>query len=218
MEPKSPHRAIAPSGPRIWYHRSDTFPVTKAASMHPVTIIFLNGVSSSGKTSIAKILQQVLAEPYLHVQLDSFEAMLPERYDEGGLFDWQVLFPKALSGFHHSIAALATAGNNLIVDHVTVVREGWHSSLIECAYLLMPFRAYLVGVHCPLSELQRREHARGDRFIGTAIRQFEHVHRYGLADLNVDTSTTTAEMCAEQVQAYVNSHEPSAFQQLRANT
>lgn len=186
--------------------------------MLPITVIFLNGVSSSGKTSIAKILQQTLAAPYLHVQLDSFEAMLPERYDEGGLFDWQALFPKALSGFHHSIAALATAGNNLIVDHVTVYREGWHSSLIECAYLLMPFRAYLIGVHCSLSELQRREQARGDRFVGTALRQFDRVHRYGVADLNVDTSAATAEMCAEQVRAYISGHEPSAFQQLRSNT
>ena len=190
----------------------------KAAYMHPVTIIFLNGVSSSGKTSIAKVLQQTLTEPYLHVQLDSFESMLPERYDEGGLFDWQVLFPKALSGFHHSIAALATAGNNLIVDLVTVYREGWHSSLIECAYVLKPFHAYLIGVHCRLSELQRREQARGDRFIGTAIRQFDRVHRYGMADLNIDTSTTTAEMCAEQIRTYINSHEPSAFHQLRAST
>jgi chloramphenicol 3-O phosphotransferase len=186
--------------------------------MHPVTIIFLNGVSSSGKTSIAKVLQHTLAEPYLHVPLDSFESMLPERYDEGGRFDWQLLFPQALSGFHHSIAALATAGNNLIVDHVTVYREGWHSSLIECAYLLKPFRAYLIGVHCPLNELQRREQARGDRYIGTAIRQFDRVHRYGIADLNVDTSTATTEACAEQVRAYITSHEPSAFHQLRANT
>src|SRR5215212_2310207 len=154
----------------LWYYLSATFVVVKAASMHPVTIIFLNGVSSSGKTSIAKVLQQTLAEPYLHVQLDSFEAMLPERYDQGGLFDWQVIFPKALSGFHHSFAALATAGNNLIVDHVTVYREGWHSSLIECAYVLKPFRAYLISVHCPLNELQRREQARGDRSVGTAIR------------------------------------------------
>jgi Chloramphenicol phosphotransferase-like protein len=31
-----------------------------------------------------------------------------------------VLFPRLLSGLHHSIAALASAGNNLIVDHMTV--------------------------------------------------------------------------------------------------
>jgi chloramphenicol 3-O phosphotransferase len=185
--------------------------------MNPATVIFLNGVSSAGKTSIAKVLQQTLPEPYLHVQLDSFEAMLPERYDESSAFAWPVLFPHLLSGFHHSIAALATAGNNLIVDHVTVSREGWHSSLIECAYLLLPFRAYLVGVHCPLDELQRREQVRGDRYVGTAARQFDRVHRYGRYDVEVDTSCASAEDCAEQVMTYISSHEPTAFGQLRAS-
>jgi chloramphenicol 3-O phosphotransferase len=186
--------------------------------MSSVTIIFLNGVSSAGKTSIAKALQRLLPSPYLHVQLDSFEAMLPERYDEGGAFGWQALFPRALSGFHHSIASLATAGNNLIVDHVTVYREGWHSSLIECAYLLMPFRAYLIGVQCPLDELQRREAARGDRFLGTAARQFDRVHRYGKYDFEVDTSVIPAEACAEHIQGYMLANEPSAFHELRAST
>lgn len=190
----------------------------KACPMNPVTVIFLNGVSSAGKTSIAKVLQRTLPDPYLHVQLDSFEAMLPERYDEGGAFAWQVLFPRALSGFHHSIAALATAGNNLIVDHVTVYREGWHSSLIECAYLLMPFRTYLIGVQCSLDELQRREAARGDRYLGTAARQFDRVHRYGTYDFEVDTSATPAELCAEHIRSHMLAHEPSAFRELRAST
>ena len=106
------------------------------------TVIFLNGVSSSGKTTIARVLQATLPVPYLHVQLDTFEQMLPDRYDEGGLFDWPVLFPRLLSGFHRSIAALAGVGNNLIVDHVAVYREGWPSTLIECAYLLAPYRAF----------------------------------------------------------------------------
>ena len=186
--------------------------------MSSVTILFLNGVSSAGKTSIARVLQRTLPQPYLHVQLDSFEAMLPERYDEGGAFDWQALFPRALSGFHHSIAALATAGDHLIVDHVTVYREGWHSSLIECAYVLIPFRAYLIGVQCSLDELRRREIARGDRYLGTAARQFDRVHRYGNYDFEVDTSTTAAEICAEQIQRYILANEPSAFRILRTST
>jgi chloramphenicol 3-O-phosphotransferase len=181
-------------------------------------IIFLNGVSSSGKTSIARVLQHALPAPYLHVQLDSFEEMLPDRYEEGGAFAWPILFPRLLSGFHHSIAALAGAGHNVIVDHVTVSREGWHSSLLECAYLLMPFRAYLVAVHCPLPELQRREQERGDRFVGTAVRQFERVHRYRTYDLEVDTSTADADACAQQIMTYIEGHEPAAFAQLRATT
>lgn len=33
-------------------------------------IIFLNGTSSSGKTTIAKALQEKLAEPYMYVSVD----------------------------------------------------------------------------------------------------------------------------------------------------
>jgi chloramphenicol 3-O phosphotransferase len=181
------------------------------------SIIFLNGVSSSGKTTIARLLQQALPAPYLHVQLDSFEQMLPDRYDEGGAFEWTALFPLLLSGFHRSIAELAGAGSNLIVDHVAVYREGWPSTLIECAYLLAPFQAYLVGVHCPLDELLRREQARGNREAGTAARQFERVHHYGDYDIEVDTSVSGPEACAGAILAHLSAHEPFAFARLRSS-
>jgi chloramphenicol 3-O phosphotransferase len=119
--------------------------------MHPpATIILLNGISSSGKSSISAILQQTTETPYLRVSIDAFENMLPERYQEGGSFAWPSHFPKMLRGFHRSIAALANAGNNLIVDHVMVYREGWASTLADCAAALEPFQVYFVGVHCTL--------------------------------------------------------------------
>jgi chloramphenicol 3-O phosphotransferase len=181
------------------------------------TVIFLNGVSSSGKTTIARVLQATLPVPYLHVQLDSFEQMLPDRYDEGSLFDWPVLFPRLLSGFHRSIAELAGVGNNLIVDHVAVYREGWPSTLIECAYLLAPYGAFLIGVHCPLDELLRREQARGDRPAGTAARQFERVHHYGIYDFEFDTSVSQPEDCARAIISHVMGREPLAFAGLRSS-
>lgn len=181
-------------------------------------IIFLNGVSSLGKTSMAKLLQAQLPDPYLHVCIDSFEEMLPDRYEDGEEFAWPVLFPRMLSGFHHSIAAMAAAGSNLIVDHITVFREGWPSSLLECAYLLMPFRAYLVGVHCPLDELERREQTREGRVSGTAARQFARVHRHAVYDLEVDTSLASPEECAQQITTLIASAEPAAFAQIRAQS
>lgn len=45
-------------------------------------IILLNGVGSAGKTSIAKALQAVAGDPFLHVQMDTFIAMLPEAWQE----------------------------------------------------------------------------------------------------------------------------------------
>jgi len=43
-------------------------------------IIFLNGASSSGKTSILMALQEMLEEPYLNAGIDKFIWMLPKRY------------------------------------------------------------------------------------------------------------------------------------------
>lgn len=179
------------------------------------TIIFLNGVSSAGKTSIANVLQRALDQPYLRVSIDDFENMLPDRYCEGGAFTWESLFPKMLRGFHRSIAALASVGNNLIVDHVMVYREGWASSLMDCVTILAPYSVYFVGVHCPLEELKRREESRGDRFIGTAERQFPRVHRHNLYDVEVDTSQASPEACAEQIQTFMARHSPTAFELLR---
>jgi chloramphenicol 3-O phosphotransferase len=179
------------------------------------TIILLNGISSAGKTSISKVLQQTMNEPYLQVSIDAFEDMLPDRYKEEGPFAWQALFPKLLTGFHRSIAALADAGTNLIVDHVMVYREGWASTLADCVTVLEPFPVYFVGVHCSLEEAKRREQARSDRFSGTAERQFPRVHRHNLYDVEVDTTHTRPEACAKQIRTFVGRHAPTALANLR---
>lgn len=43
--------------------------------------IVLVGVSSVGKTSVAEQLQQQLSDPFLHVGLDHFLAMFPQRWN-----------------------------------------------------------------------------------------------------------------------------------------
>jgi len=49
-----------------------------------INIIFLNGVGSVGKTSIANALQDIVEEPYLHIGVDHFFIMLPKKYLPGG--------------------------------------------------------------------------------------------------------------------------------------
>jgi chloramphenicol 3-O phosphotransferase len=181
----------------------------------PATIILLNGISSAGKTSIAQALQATMETPYLQVSIDAFENMLPERYDEGGLFVWPVLFPALLRGFHRSIAALAGEGHSLIVDHVMVHREGWMSTLADCLDVLEPFPVYFVGVRCALDEAERRERARGDRYRGTAARQFPLVHQHGLYDVEVDTTSTDPLTCAARIHTAITAYAPTAFARLR---
>jgi chloramphenicol 3-O phosphotransferase len=183
------------------------------------TILVLNGASSAGKTSLLKALQQALAEPYLDAGLDKFIFMLPGRYLNRPLWDdvlglavtagahGQQLF----SGMHQAQAALARAGNNLVCDHV-LVEPAW---VAECATLFADLPAYLIGVHCPLDVLVAREAARGDRTPGQAAAQHPLVHRHGVYDLTVDTSTHSAAECAAQIVAHLGSGAaPMAFRQL----
>lgn len=46
----------------------------------PVQIIYLNGPSSSGKTTLAKALQHAFEEPFLHVGIDKIIGWMPD-YD-----------------------------------------------------------------------------------------------------------------------------------------
>jgi chloramphenicol 3-O phosphotransferase len=45
-------------------------------------IVLLNGVSSVGKGSIAKALQAITVDPFLHVEMDGFLEMLPAAYQD----------------------------------------------------------------------------------------------------------------------------------------
>lgn len=190
-------------------------------------IIFLNGPSSAGKTSIARVLQHRLSEPYLHMALDTFLGMFPSNFvetagssseipsapdrDEAIAIYLTPVAERLISGYHHAVAACALVGNNLIVDHVLLERQ-W---LRECVALLANVTVFFVGVHCPLQALEAREGTRGDRVPGLARAQFDRVHAHGIYDLEVDTSLASAEACATRVvQALQDAPTQSAFQQL----
>jgi chloramphenicol 3-O phosphotransferase len=114
---------------------------------------------------------------------------------------------------HHAIAALARAGNNLLVDHVFLE----HDWVFECAALWADIRAYLIGVRCPLAIAEQREQQRRDRAPGQARAQFDRVHAHAVYDLEVDTAAADAASCAAAIKRYLDSRAaPSALQQIRS--
>lgn len=179
----------------------------------PVHVILLNGVSSAGKSSIAKALQRIAAEPFLHVAMDDFLEMLPTRtlnHPDGITFEpladaahptvairTGVVVERALRGMRQAVAALAGEGNHLIVDDV-MFEAGEER---EYRTLLAPFDFRLVGVFAPLEILEQRERQRGDRDRGLARWQFDRVHKGRRYDLEVDASTATPDEIAEHIRA-----------------
>ena len=171
------------------------------------TIILLNGVGSVGKSSIARALQTITAEPFLHVAMDAFLDMMPARYwdhPDGITFETvqqdgkpSVIIrsgpvaERILRGMRQSIAAMAHEGNNLIADDVLLENE-----MADYAALLAGFTFHTVGVFAPLDVLEARERERGDRLIGLARWQYDRVHQGKRYDLELDTSSSTPSECA----------------------
>ncbi|GLW54466.1 chloramphenicol phosphotransferase CPT family protein [Kitasatospora phosalacinea] len=174
-------------------------------------IIFLNGTSSSGKSSIARELLDVLDDGvFFHLAVDGFNAMRTKR--ALGAEELDAALRRTRAGFHRSIAAMAEAGNDIVVDHV--LSEPWR--LLDCLAVLRPEDVLFVGVHCPLDELTRRELARGDRPPGLAAHQYGLVHGHGDYDLECDTGTASPRECARQIKDFLpHRPRPTAFTRLR---
>ncbi|MFD8478364.1 chloramphenicol phosphotransferase CPT family protein [Kitasatospora sp. NPDC059673] len=174
-------------------------------------IIFLNGTSSSGKSSIARELLDILDdEIWFHLGVDTFNAMRTRRPLEQAQFDEAL--KRTRKGFHRSIAAMAEVGNSVIVDHV--LSEPWRLS--DCLDVLRPYRVLFVGVRCDVEELTRREVVRGDRPPGLAAHQYDLVHRHGDYDFECDSGAYSPRECAEQIKAFLpNQPDSTAFGRLR---
>ncbi|HLY80066.1 MAG TPA: hypothetical protein VKQ70_11860 [Caulobacteraceae bacterium] len=179
-------------------------------------IILLNGASSVGKGSVAKALQAIASRPMLHVQMDAFLEMLPPGSfgdPQGYVFEtWTdaghpvtavhggPIMDAALAGMRGAVAAMAEAGNDLVVDEVLWVPE----QLADYRRRLAPYAFHVVALHAPLEMIEQRERRRGDRVLGLARWQHERVHVGMSYDLELDTSTATPDELAARIKATFN--------------
>jgi chloramphenicol 3-O phosphotransferase len=172
------------------------------SSRGPGRIILLHGASSSGKSTLSKEIQRVLHEPFLHFASDYLAFGLPQRRERKGPFRWWGnVRPRFFDGFQQCIATLAGAGNDLIVDHIIEFVE-WRADL---ARILEGFDVFLVGVHCSLDEIDRRERSRRDRKAGEGRSHIEddRIHTFGPYDCEVDTTNRQpADVAAEVVERW----------------
>ena len=115
--------------------------------------------------------------------------------------------PRFFDGFHRCLPALAAAGNDLIVEHIIEFRA-WREDL---ARLLDGLDVFLVGVHCELAEIDRRERDRGDRRTGEGRSHVETdlIHTFGPCDFEVDTTNAVPSAAAASVLAAWRTRVPA---------
>jgi len=173
-----------------------------------MSVIFLNGCTSAGKSSIAKSLQALLPRPFLLSGIDDAFAMLPANMhnnpdgfffdrNEAGLIrlNFGAFGLATLRAHQHAAAAMAKSGLDIILDEVILSKDLW----AHWQAALADMDVFWVGVHCDGEELERREIARGDRVHGQARGQYDIVHKYATYDVAVDTTKQTPEACARRI-------------------
>ena len=169
-------------------------------------IIFLNGVSSSGKTTLARESQERLTEPFYWLAVDTFVIdMMPKKFFSVDGFNPDggepVIF-KTVSLAHHTIKFFSDMGINTIVEHLlfpSIEVQPYKNQMTECIDLLHDYPVLFVHVTCPLDELRRREKERGDRDIGRAEIQFPHLKPNDPCDVTVDTHVNLTGECADKI-------------------
>ncbi|MBV9170867.1 MAG: chloramphenicol phosphotransferase, partial [Chloroflexi bacterium] len=167
----------------------------------PGQIVVLNGTPRSGKSSIARAIQNTFDGVWMNLGVDGFMQMTPERFQPGiGLRpggEARHIEPVVVilyRAMYEAIAAHSRLGVNVVVD------VGHHDAysvplgiLPECARRLAGLPAWFVGVRCPLDVIVQRRRAtwgEGDTAEGpipAPVRRWEQaVHTPGIYDLEVD--------------------------------
>jgi len=178
-----------------------------------IDVIFLNGASSYGKSSIVKVLQDNIDSPCVHWCIDDYLRTYQKKlWEKKELVQRE--WPKIIKGFHAAGAAIARAGILVIFDDVLESEPPWIESLLD---LFQGLSVLFVGVHCPLPELERREKRRKERKDGMARLQIDQVHIKALYDIEVDTSLLSSQKCAEIIFEFTKTDQQIlAFDQLKA--
>jgi chloramphenicol 3-O phosphotransferase len=203
------------------------------------TIIYLNGTSSSGKSTVAQALSSKLPEAIrlsadeygesfekIHTIPDPYESILsklknaeissPERNSlffqlYNALNDHPL--PDAFNpdlNFYRHIRKSAVPNSCLIIDDL-ISTEFLYKEFLK-TFQSLQASIYLIKIHCPIDFLELREKKRGDRIFGMARFWGEHPITNLEHDLTVDTSLNSPEICGQLILNFINRQpNPTAF-------
>lgn len=159
-------------------------------------IIYLNGVTSAGKTSIVEALQARSSPFFYVVANDLFEQMIGERWLQE---DYWKYLGEAILMMYHTAKLFSDMGKNVLIDGMLVERDGIAPHYPRLRQILQDNPLELVEVYCPLEICRQRNLLRGDRYEDQSAQQQEQMAQNLPYRLRVDTSRYSAAACAERI-------------------
>ena len=159
-------------------------------------IIYLNGVTSSGKTSIVEALQARRDVFFYVVANDLFQEMIGEDYLRE---DYWKYLGEVIIMMYHIAKLFSDTGKHVLIDSILVERDGIAPHYERMKEILRDNPLDIVEVFCPLDICRQRNTDRGDRYETQSEEQAELMAGDIRYSLRVDTSRLSPEECADAI-------------------
>ena len=162
--------------------------------MNKGRIMFLNGVTSSGKTSIVDALQEREDVFFYVVANDLFEQMVGDGYLRR---DYWKYLSEVIIMMYHTAKLYSDMGKNVLIDGILVEREEIKPHYHQLLEILRDNPLDVVEVYCPPDICRQRNLRRQDRRETQSDEQAERMAKDIRYSLRVDTSIQSPAECAD---------------------
>lgn len=159
-------------------------------------IIFLNGVTSAGKTSIVEALQERDDIFFYVVANDLFQEMVGEKYLRENY--WKYLSDIIIM-MYRTAKLFSDHGRNIIIDGILVERPEITPHYGQLKEILKDNSLDIVEVYCPLDICKKRNIERGDRYETQSEEQSMLMAKNISYSMKVDTSIYSPAECADAI-------------------
>ena len=159
-------------------------------------IVFLNGVTSAGKTSIVEAIQEREDVFFYVVANDLFQEMVGEKFLRK---DYWKYLSEVIILMYHTAKLYSDMGKNVLIDGILVERDEIKPHYQQLLEILKDNPLDIVEVYCPLNICRNRNIARGDRYENQSDEQYELMAKNIKYRLRVDTSLHSSSECANMI-------------------
>ena len=157
-------------------------------------ILYLNGVTSTGKTTLANSLQEQANVNFYNFSNDIFQQMISRKFLEQNY--WKYL-SEAIIQAYKTAKLMSDNGINVIYDGMILDVDELkpHYEKIKTIFSNSPLK--MIEVYCPLKICKQRNIERGDRGINQSEEQNSIMVKNIKYDISVDTSINDSKECAK---------------------
>ena len=160
------------------------------------SIMYLNGVTSTGKSSIAEALRQYV--DFYYLSDDIFEDNIIDTPEYGTKGYWKTL-AEAVFLMYYAATLFSDHGKTVVIDSMLLESEFFAPHYPRMLEVFREHPLFVVDVYCPLEVCRQRNLSRADRYENQSHEQAIVMAQDVRYDLHLDTNVLSPDQCAREI-------------------